>query len=677
MTQLKQFKTQYNPSKFNGSLMPDVERYLQTLVMSSPLILFALNSDGKVKYADGAALKSLGIPASEAVGKNAFDIYRSAPWTQNALRTVLKEKKPVTASGKISNGLVDFWYNARLVPAFDEYGNISEIVGYALDTTSEKKAIDLARRATEEKSAAMTASMDGIATIGSDGTIRCINNSFADIYGFANPQFPIGRNWRHLFAESEITRLIDLVQEALTRQRHWRGESISRHSDGHYFYSEVSLSQISTDGVVTGVVCAVRDITREKTSQTRRSFVFQAASAISESLDYEVTLKNVANFAVRKFASWCVVTLIGEQGEIERVIVGADPQERDVSTLLSDIPFRCSENYINKRVHLTHQMDEAHEVDSEFLKELFPDEKERKRFEPLEISSYICVPLLVTTTLLGAITFIKGRRKLSLGESPFYNELDAAVASEVAGRMALAVQNARLYQETKEAVRSREDLIAAVSHDLKNPLSAISINAELISRASETSSKANVFKKLSGTIRTSVDRMTALIKELLELEKLRGGEFALVKGNFSTKSIVDMAITEIEPLMIEKSILITRSYPQQDTTINVDRERLLQVFSNLLGNALKYTPEKGTIEVSVTPLVHEVKFSVKDTGPGIQPKDLPRIFDRYWRSEISDKMGAGIGLTIARAIVSAHGGSIWAESIYGKGSTFSFTIPSE
>jgi PAS domain-containing protein len=93
MTQLKQFKTQYNPSKFNGSLMPDVERYLQTLVMSSPLILFALNSDGKVKYADGAALKSLGIPASEAVGKNAFDIYRSAPWTQNALRTVLKEKK--------------------------------------------------------------------------------------------------------------------------------------------------------------------------------------------------------------------------------------------------------------------------------------------------------------------------------------------------------------------------------------------------------------------------------------------------------------------------------------------------------------------------------------------------------------------------------------------------------
>jgi signal transduction histidine kinase len=168
-----------------------------------------------------------------------------------------------------------------------------------------------------------------------------------------------------------------------------------------------------------------------------------------------------------------------------------------------------------------------------------------------------------------------------------------------------------------------------------------------------------------------------LIKELLELEKLRGGEFALVKGNFSTKSIVDMAITEIEPLMIEKSILITRSYPQQDTTINVDRERLLQVFSNLLGNALKYTPEKGTIEVSVTPLVHEVKFSVKDTGPGIQPKDLPRIFDRYWRSEISDKMGAGIGLTIARAIVSAHGGSIWAESIYGKGSTFSFTIPSE
>ena len=238
----------------------------------------------------------------------------------------------------------------------------------------------------------------------------------------------------------------------------------------------------------------------------------QAAVALSESLDYEITLKNAANFAVRKFASWCVVTLVNEQGSIERVIVGADPHEHAVSLLLSDVPFRCSENYINKRVHLTHQMDEAHQVDAELLKRTLSRMRmEREtRFEPLNISAYICVPLMVSTTFLGAITFIKSRNKLNLGESPFYDEKDAAAASDVAARMALAVQNAKLYQETKEAVRSREDLIASVSHDLKNPLSAISINAELISRASETSSRATLFKKLSGTIRASVDRMTSL-----------------------------------------------------------------------------------------------------------------------------------------------------------------------
>jgi PAS domain S-box-containing protein len=677
MAQLRQFKTQSNLLKFNGGLTADVERYLQTLVMNSPFIFFALTPAGEVKYADGAALKSLGLPASDAVGKSAFDIYRSAFWTQNALRTVLREKRPVTAAGKISNGLVDFWYNARLVPALDDAGNITEIVGYAVDTTSEKKARDLAQQMAEEKCAAMTASMDGMATIGSDGTIRCVNNSFTEIYGFTDPTLPIGRNWRFLFADSEIARLIDVVRKALTKQRHWRGEAISRHADGRYFFCEISLSQIVTNEQVTGVVCVIRDISEEKTRLTRRSFVLQAAAALSESLDYEITLKNVANFAVRKFASWCVVTLVDEQGEIERVIVGAESQEREISLLLSDIPFRCSENYINKRVHLTRKIDEAHEVDSKFLKELFPDEKERLRFEPIEISSYICVPLMASTALLGAITFIRSKKKLNMGESPFYDEKDATAANEVAGRMALAVQNARLYRETKEAVRSREDLIATVSHDLKNPLSAISINAELISRASETSPKANVFKKLSATIKTSVDRMTALIKELLELEKLRGGEFVIVKSKFSSQSLVDTAIAEIEPLMLQKSIVLSRSYPQEDTTINADRERLLQVFSNLLGNALKYTPENGNIEVSFITLVHEVKFSVKDTGPGIQPQDLPRIFDRYWRSEMSDKMGAGIGLTIARAIVSAHGGSIWAESTYGKGCTFSFTIPRE
>ncbi len=657
--------------------MPDVERYLQTLVMNSPLILFALNPDGEVKYADGAALKSLGVPAKDAVGKSAFDIYRSASWTQIALRTVLEEKRSVSASGKISNGLVDFWYDARLVPAFDDAGNVIEIIGYAVDMTSEKKARDLAHRMTEEKVAAMTASMDGMATIGSDGTIRCVNNSFAEIYGFSKPSFPIGQNWRFLFAESEITRLIDIVRESLTKQRHWRGETISRHSNGSYFYCEISLSQIVTDEKVSGVVCVIRDISEEKTRLTRRAFVLQAAAALTESLDYEITLKSVANFAVRKFASWCVVTLVGEQGEIERVIVGADSQEREISVLLSDIPFRCSEKFINKHVHLTHQIEQAHEVDTNFLKALFPDEKERRRFEPLDISSYICVPLMSSSTFLGAITFIRSRKKLTAAECPFYDDQDAAAANEVAGRMALAVQNARLYRETKEAVRSREDLIAAVSHDLKNPLSAISINAELITRASETLPKANVFKKLSTTIRNSVDRMTSLIKELLELEKLRGGEFVVVKSELSSKSLVDTAIAEIEPLMLQKSIILSRSYPKDDIIIDADRDRLLQVFSNLLGNALKYTPEKGSIDVSFEILSHEVKFSVKDSGPGIRPQDLPRIFDRYWRSEMSDKMGAGIGLTIARAIVGAHGGSIWAESTYGKGSTFSFTIPYE
>jgi PAS domain S-box-containing protein len=681
MAQLKQFKMHSDslesPSKYNDGLSPDVKRYLSTLIKNSPFIIFALSPDGLIKYADGAALKSLGIPASATVGTSAFELYRHSPWIQQAIKETIETKQPVMAAGKLSNGVVDFWYEARYVPSFDEKGALSEIVGYAVDKTSEKRARDLAEQLAEEKIAAMTASMDGMASIGAEGNIRYVNDSFLKLYGFKDRTDLIGKNWRFLFEDSEIDRLIQVVRDALTRQQHWRGEAVARRSNGSYFFTEISLSQIRVSDQVKGTVCVVRDITEQKTHVTRRSFVMQAAAALSESLDYEITLKNAANFAVRKFSSWCVVTLVNEVGSIERVIVGADQGEKDISVLLSDIPFRCSEKYINKRVHLTHQMDEAHQVDEALLKDLFPDENERKRFEPLEISAYICVPLLASTTFLGAITFIKSKNKLNLGESPYYDEKDTSAAVEVAGRMALAVQNAKLYRETKEAVRSREDLIASVSHDLKNPLSAISINAELIARASETSSKSPVFKKLSGTIKASVDRMTSLIKELLELEKLRGGEFVVVKSEISAKSLVDTAMLEIEPLVVQKSITLFKSLPDNDVMINADRERLLQVFSNLLGNALKYTPRGGQIDISFINLSHEVQFSVRDTGPGIGKKDLPRIFDRYWRSENSDKMGAGIGLTIARAIIGAHGGSIWAESTFGRGSTFSFTIPRE
>ena len=113
-----------------------------------------------------------------------------------------------------------------------------------------------------------------------------------------------------------------------------------------------------------------------------------------------------------------------------------------------------------------------------------------------------------------------------------------------------------------------------------------------------------------------------------------------MKADISARALIDSAVAEIEPLVAQKSVTLTKSLPDEDVIISADRERLLQVFSNLLGNALKYTPENGHIQISIVNLSQEVKFSVTDSGPGIRKNDLPRVFDRYWRSEISDKMGS-------------------------------------
>jgi signal transduction histidine kinase len=176
-------------------------------------------------------------------------------------------------------------------------------------------------------------------------------------------------------------------------------------------------------------------------------------------------------------------------------------------------------------------------------------------------------------------------------------------------------------------------------------------------------------------IRRSADRANRLISDLLDVARIQAGGLAVEPVPVEAAALVQEALEAATPLANGKKLTLQPEMPEHLPAVCSDRDRVLQVFGNLIGNAIKFTPEGGRITVRADNEPHEVKFAVCDTGPGIPPEHLPHVFDRYWQAKSTRKLGTGLGLSIAKGIVEAHGGRIWVESELGKGAAFHFTLP--
>ena len=231
----------------------------------------------------------------------------------------------------------------------------------------------------------------------------------------------------------------------------------------------------------------------------------------------------------------------------------------------------------------------------------------------------------------------------------------------------------RLEGELRQAIKNREDTLAIVSHDLGNPLAAASIMARRLHLADPSDSEK--VRECASAIETSTNQMTTLIKDLLLFSKLQSGTFVVRKHAECAADMVETAVSIVRAQAEERRQALTIDVPAMLPDVACDKSRIVQALSNLLGNAIKYTPQGGAIAVRARLHDGDLAMSVSDNGPGIPPEALPRIFDRYWQAQAAKCAGAGLGLAIAKGIAEAHGGRIWAESELGVGSTFYFTVP--
>ncbi len=224
----------------------------------------------------------------------------------------------------------------------------------------------------------------------------------------------------------------------------------------------------------------------------------------------------------------------------------------------------------------------------------------------------------------------------------------------------------------RDAVQARDDVIAVVSHDLRNPVGTVAAAAELIQDIPLSEERR---AEHLGIIRRSADRMSRLIDDLLDVARLDAGHLKVEPAAEPVADLVEEAVALSAHLARQAGVRLTVCADEDLPHVMADRERVLQVLSNLIGDALKFTPRAGEITVGVSAEDGRVVISVADTGPGIPEESRAHLFDRFWKGRSSGSKAAGLGLAIVKGLVEAHEGEVWVESEAGAGSTFSFSLP--
>jgi len=248
------------------------------------------------------------------------------------------------------------------------------------------------------------------------------------------------------------------------------------------------------------------------------------------------------------------------------------------------------------------------------------------------------------------------------------------ILHDVSSQRRVELENERLVGQAQEALRAREDLLAIVSHDLRNPLGVVLASTALLLKANLPTDKQERARRQVEAIQRAGNRMNRLIRDLLDFASIQAGRLSVSKNPQDVAAMVSEVLEVMEPLAAPKSLRLTAEVAS-GLAIRCDHDRVIQLFSNLIGNAIKFTPDGGLITVRAAPDAEVVRFAVADTGPGISADELPHVFDRYYQAQRKNRDGIGLGLSIARGIVEAHGGRIWVESEEGQGSTFFFTLP--
>jgi len=449
---------------------------------------------------------------------------------------------------------------------------------------------------------------------------------------------------------------------------------VDHQSTGREACLRVSAAPVRLHGATVGAVVVSADITERRRAERAMRLVSTAGAALAASLDVEATLAKITELVAPEVADWCIVDLLEDDGTLRRVSMAprSSPKLQAAHEQTHEVDLSGDIAGSPLWVARTGEAAFVSPISDDMLVAAAHDAAHLETLRSLALVSYIAVPLAARGRTRGVISMAtaeSGRR---------FDEHDFHFAQELARVAAFAVDNARLYQDAQRASKSREEVLAIVSHDLRNPLYAINLAAALLQRRLVEPEADERARRQVETILRSASRMEHLIRSLLDVASIQAGRLVVELQVCDADTIVADAIESQRPIAAVKGVLLLREEPgaqPSGVSVRCDPDRILQVLSNIIDNAVKFCRPGDTIDVSTRRRGRELEIVVSDTGPGIAPEALPHLFDPYWSAAQHAKRGTGLGLYIAKSIVAAHHGRMTVESRIGRGTRFAFTLP--
>jgi PAS domain S-box-containing protein len=510
-------------------------------------------------------------------------------------------------------------------------------------------------------------------TANADGSAEYFNQRWYDYTGLPRDDDG-GYGARGVVHPEDRARVLDAWRRAFeTGERYEVELRLRRGADESYrWHLARSIPLRDAEGKIVKWFGTSTDIDDRKRAEESQAFLAEASEVLVSSLDYEETLRRIAELVVPRLADWCAVDMLTDERALRRLAVAhQDPAKVEFAHELERrYPQNMNERQGVPNVVRTGEPELYPNIPDEMLALVARDAEQLKIMRELGLRSAMIVPLSVQGRVLGAITFI------SAESGRHYTETDLAFAEDLAHRAALAVENARLYREAQEVNRLKDEFLATLSHELRTPLTAVLGWTRLLGTGQldkETSARA------LETIERNAQSQVQLIDDILDVSRIIRGKLRLSVRPVELAPVIEAAVDSVRPAADAKGICLQVILDRQAGPVSGDPDRLQQVIWNLLSNAIKFTPKEGRVQITLGRVNSHLEVSISDTGQGIGAEFLPFVFDRFRQADPTPTRahgGLGLGLAIVRHLVELHGGSVKAESEgAGRGATFIITLP--
>jgi PAS domain S-box-containing protein len=501
---------------------------------------------------------------------------------------------------------------------------------------------------------------DAVIAADADGRVKFMNPLAQALTGWKEPE-ALGKPLEEVF---KMVRLIE------RRTGVWK--DITSYSliakDGSERSIDAELTPIcDANNTPMGIVCVFRDVSARKRLLDRQRLMVTATGEVTSSLDRAIVLTRITSLIARSFADWCTIHLRDACGAIRIAAVAHQHEAKDAAaqecvgaTVHDDAAIE-----VRKVIQRANSM-----LCSNITNDDWPINAlgiQSRLASGLTAASAIVVPLTSYGQCFGALTIVSERR------DRLFSKRDIGFMEELGRRVSHGIDNSQTYADARRAARMRGDALAVVSHDLRNPLASISLHADQLLRTPVAPNQERILKN-ANAIQENAQRMIRLIDDLLDVGRIDSGRLSIELQRHRTTALVSEVFLTFETLASQRSInLVIATLP--DLELLCDRERILQVLSNLIGNALEFSPANYDVVISGEVRGAMFQFSVSDRAGGIAADQVAHVFERYWQAPKAVRRGSGLGLYISREIVEAHGGQIGVDVTPGEGSTFYFTIP--